>query len=68
MTTMTKLALLATCAGLLTACGGGSDNPAMGGGGGDPDSGGSVPAFEERMAAQNDLIDQGAMARRTAMK
>ncbi len=66
MKNMTKIALLATCAGLLTACGGGSDNPAMGGGG-EPDPDTDTPTLEQRLAAQNDLIDQARSARRTAM-
>ncbi len=67
MTTMTKLALLATCAGLLTACGGGSDNPAMGGGGGDG-NGAETPTLEQRLAEQNKLVDEARSARRAAEK
>ncbi len=66
MKNMTKIALIATCAGLLTACGGGSDNLATGGDVPDTDPENPPMTFEERIAAQNDLIDQGAMAQRTA--
>ncbi len=66
MTNMTKIVLLATCAGLLTACGGGSDNPAMGGGGEDGED--AVPTFEQRIAAQSELAKEVRMSIDAAMK
>ncbi len=72
-----KLALLATCAGLLTACGGGSDTTAAGGGGSnvieEPEQPAEpeppaepLPTVEEGIKAQNALVDQGETAYKAA--